>query len=128
MVLKDEINGDLYGIMVVYVDDLTYLAEEGVIRELHKEITSLWPTSDLEWAGPEKAVRYLGVEIKYKIDSSAYTISQQAYITELLRAHNLQDAQHTQLPVPREWLEEAEREEETVLEFSDEDLQGRLYG
>ena len=120
--LKDEINGDLYGILVVYVDDLTCLAEEGVIRELHKEITSLWPTSDLEWAGPEKAVRYLGVEIKYKSDSSAYTISQQAYITELLRVHNLQDAQHTQLPVPREWLEEAEREEETVLEFSDEDL------
>ena len=34
----------------------------------------------------------------------------------------MQDTAHTQLPLPREWLEAAEAEEETVLAFSDSDL------
>ena len=120
--LKDEINGELYGILVIYVDDLMYLADEVVIQELHKEIMNLWPTSELEWVGHTKTARYLGVEIRYHSDHRAYSISQQAYIAELLRAHNMQDAAHTQLPVPREWLEAAETEEETGVVFSDSDL------
>ena len=73
-----------------------YLADESVIKELRKEITALWPTSDLEWVGPDKTARYLGVEIRYQSSSQAYSISQQAYIVaELLRTHNTQDAPHT---------------------------------
>ena len=85
------------------------MADESVIKELRKEITALWPTSDLEWVGPDKTARYLGVEIRYQSSSQAYSISQQAYIVaELLRTHNTQDAPHThtQLPIPREWLEQ----------------------
>ena len=52
--LKDEINDELYGILVIYVDDLMYLADEVVIQELHKEIMNLWPTSELEWVGHTK--------------------------------------------------------------------------
>ena len=120
--LRDEVSNELYGILVIYVDDLMYLADEAVIKELHKEITSLWPTSELEWIGPNKTARYLGVEIKYQVSSQAYSISQQAYIAELLRTHNMHDAPHTQLPIPREWLETAEAEEETSEVFSEGDL------
>ena len=91
--LKDEVTGELYGILVIYVDDLMYLADEIVIKELHKEITNLWPTSELEWVGSDKAVRYLqcmGMEIRYRNESKAYSISQQAYIYSRAVAH----AQH----------------------------------
>ena len=120
--LKDEATGELYGILVIYVDDLMYLADEGVIKELHKQVNGLWPTSDLEWIGPNKTARYLGVEIKYQSSSKAYSISQQAYIAELLRTHNMQDAPHTQLPIPREWLEATETAEEATEVFSEGDL------
>ena len=53
--------------------------------------SSLWPTSALEWVGSSRAIRYLGVEIKQDSGSKAFSINQQAYITDLLRAHHMQD-------------------------------------
>eukprot|EP00439_Symbiodinium_sp_Y106_P056472 s367_g7.t3 len=53
--LSDLETGELYGILVVHVDDLMYLGAEE-----HKEIASLWPTSALEWVGSSRAIRYLG--------------------------------------------------------------------
>ena len=93
--LKDEISGELYDILVIYVDDLMCLADKIVIEELHKEIMNLWPTSELEWVGPNKTARYLGVEIRYHSDSRAYSISQQAYIAELLRTQHARYCAHT---------------------------------
>ena len=84
--LSDLETGELYGILVVHVDDLMYLGAEE-----HKEIASLWPTSALEWVGSSRAIRYLGVEIKQDSGSKAFSINQQAYITDLLRAHHMQD-------------------------------------
>eukprot|EP00439_Symbiodinium_sp_Y106_P056869 s729_g8.t1 len=46
--LRDEQTQELYGILVVYVDDLMYLAENDVVIQLHNQIKALWPTSDLE--------------------------------------------------------------------------------
>ena len=73
--LRDEVSNEHYGILVIYVDDLMYLAKEPVVRALHKEIISLWATSELDWIGPDKTSRYLGVEIKYHMDGKAYGIS-----------------------------------------------------
>ena len=129
--LRDEQTQELYGILVVYVDDLMYLAERDVVIQLHNQIKALWPISDLEWVGFERAVRYLGVEIRQDPDSKAFSISQQAYIAELLRTHNMQDITHTQLPIPREWMDALETEKDVEApSFSEEDLrQGqRLVG
>ena len=126
--LRDEETGELYSLLVVYVDDLMYLGEEAVVEELHKKIMALWPTSDLEWVDKTKGVRYLGVEIRQDPSSRVFSISQQAYIAELLRAHHMQDTAHTQLPVPREWLEALELDKDGDLPFSDEDLKlGQRY-
>ena len=126
--LRDIETGELYGLLVVYVDDLMYLAEGPVVEELHKAITALWPTSTLEWVDAKKGVRYLGVEIKQNPNSKAFTISQQAYIAELLRAHNMQDTAHTQLPLPREWLENLELDKDGELPFTEAELRlGQRY-
>ena len=101
----DEEHGYVYGILVVYVDDLMYLGDMCTIVAMHKEIAALWPTSTLEWVGDSKAIRYLGVEIKQNPDNKAFSINQQAYIADLLRAHDMQNVAHTLLPMPREWLE-----------------------
>ena len=128
--LLDMETGEMYGILVVYVDDLMYLGNEETIAQMHKEIAALWPTSTLEWVGGSKAIRYLGVEIKQDSDSKAFSINQQAYITDLLRAHNMQDVAHTQLPTPREWLEDLECDKTPEPTFTEKDLKlgQRLVG
>ncbi|CAE7758600.1 RE1 [Symbiodinium sp. CCMP2456] len=102
--LRDEESNELWGLLVAYVDDL------------------------IDWVDAEHGVRYLGVEIKQDPGSKTFSISQQAYITELLRAHNMQDTAHTQLPVPREWLESVELDKDEELPFTDGDLKlGQRY-
>ena len=63
------------------------------------------------WFGSSRAIRYLGVEIKQDPNNKAFSINQQAYIADLLRAHDMQNVAHTLLPTPREWLEALETEE-----------------
>ena len=126
--LQDEETFDLYGLLVVYVDDLMYMSTQPLVEELHNQIKALWPTSSLEWIDARKGVRYLGVEIKQDPGSKTFSISQQAYIAELLRAHNMQDTMHTQLPVPREWLEAVELDKNEEPSFTEEELRtGQRY-
>ena len=116
----------LHGLVVTYVDDLFYFGNTPVIQCLHNFVKEEWPTSDLEWINENTAVRYLGVEVKK--EGASYSISQQAYIMELLRAHDLQDALHTELPVPREWLEQVELQDPEPEDFSEEELRmGQRY-
>ena len=124
-----EVTGVLYGLMVLYVDDILYLSNREVITAIHEFVTSEWPTSPLEWLEEHKAVRYLGVEIlrEPRIDSHGnqyhvYTIGQSAYVQDLLRSHDMQEVHPTQLPVPREWVEEAEASEEVEEGFTEETL------
>ena len=119
--VKDESTNQLYGILVTYVDDLFFFGESELVCVLHKFILEEWPASDLEWVNEENAVRYLGVEILKCPDSGGFTVSQQAYIQELLRSYDLSDIHPTHLPAPREWVETAETQDD-VEEFEEQDL------
>ena len=121
--VRDEVSGVLVGLLVTYVDDILYLSEAYIVNALHAFVLEEWPASALEWVNEKVAARYLGVEILWEPDAGSFSISQAAYITDLLRAHNLQDAHSTLLPVPREWVERAEADlEETELDFDEETL------
>ena len=96
--VRDESTNQLYGILVTYVDDLFYFGESELVCVLHKFILEEWPASDLEWVNEENAVRYLGVEILKCPGSDGFTISQKAYIRELLRSYDLSDIHPTHLP------------------------------
>ena len=121
-VVREEATRDVLGLVVTYVDDLLYLGSEELIKALHEYVEVEWPTSSLEWINEVTPVRYLGVEI-LRNSQGDYSIGQQAYIQELVRAHNMQDAHYTTLPVPREWLDQAEQNlAETEGDFSEEEL------
>ena len=124
-----EVTGKLHGLMVLYVDDILYLSDRDVIEAVHRFITEEWPTSPLEWLNEHKPVRYLGVEIlrEPRVDDHGhryhvYTIGQSAYVQDLLRSHDMQEVHPTQLPVPREWVEEAEASEEVEEGFTEDTL------
>ena len=108
----DESSGELLGLVVTYVDDILYLGELYIINALHSFVVEKWPA--MEWVNDKIAVRYLGVEILWEPGAKSFSISQAAYIADILCAHNLHNAHSTLLPVPREWVEAAEAELEDV--------------
>ena len=121
----EEVSGVMYGLMVLYVDDIAYFSSEEVILAVHECIVSEWPASDLEWITESNSVRYLGVEIGRELRTDengevfrVYTIGQAAYVQDLLRAYNMTEVAPTALPVPKEWVETAENDDE--LEDYDE--------
>ena len=76
----------LAAMIITYVDDLFYLAEEEVVKSLHR-----WACSELEWATSEEGTRYLGIEIKQRDDFS-FALSQIGYINDVLRSHGMDNA------------------------------------
>ncbi|CAE7478551.1 RE1, partial [Symbiodinium necroappetens] len=113
MILEEPKNGgqpNLKGILVTYVDDILYLADTPVIELLHESIGAIWPCSPLEYA--TDGLRYLGMELKQ--EEGFFTLSQEAYITNLVRLHGLDVDVSAGLPCPKEWIQEddAEAEEE----------------
>ena len=118
--VKDEVTDTLVGLLVTYVDDILYFGERAVVLALHAFVEEEWPASSLEWINPTVPVRYLGVEVLWDGSSSSFSISQTAYILDLLRAHNMQDVHSTLLPVPREWVEAVENDPEALESDFDE--------
>ena len=90
----------LAGVLVTYVDDLLYLAENQVIVKLHTWLCEEWPSSPLEWT--TDGTKYLGVEIEQK--ENYFLISQRGYLESLVRSYGLEPGGHVRLPCPREWL------------------------
>ena len=118
--VKDEVTDTLVGLLVTYVDDILYFGERAVVLALRAFVEEEWPASSLEWINPTVPVRYLGVEVLWDGSSSSFSISQTAYILDLLRAHNMQDVHSTLLPVPREWVEAVENDPEALESDFDE--------
>ncbi|CAE7494560.1 GIP, partial [Symbiodinium necroappetens] len=105
MILEEPKDGgqpSLKGILVTYVDDLLYLADTPVIELLHGRIGAIWPCSPLEYA--KDGLRYLGMELKQEKDF--FTLSQEAYMANLVRLHGLDVDVSAGLPCPKEWIQE----------------------
>ena len=90
----------LAAMIITCVDDLFYLAEEEVIKSLHRWVTEAWPCSELDWATSEEGTRYLGIEIKQRDDFSL-ALSQIGNINDVLRSHGMDDAISTSCHVQR---------------------------
>ncbi|CAE7775417.1 RE1 [Symbiodinium sp. CCMP2592] len=103
-------DGTCLGHMLVYVDDLLFLCDAHVAESIHSWIRSQWSCSDLERPTSSKALRFLGVDI-YETHNECgfcgYSLSQESYIDELARSHNLKPTQRANTPIPKEWVKNA---------------------
>ena len=102
----------LIGILVVYVDDLLICSTPPVIRAVADAIRKIWNTSPLTWAS-EESVRFLGIEIT-KIPGG-FALSQEQYIKELVRIHDVKPTQLDLIPVSRDQACFEASEEEAVF-------------
>ena len=111
-------NNDKVGHVLVYIDDLLILCGQGIAEALHAWIRSKWGCSDLERATAHRALKFLGVDIHEVCDefgTRGYTLSQEGYVDELIRSHELVWNAKASTPLPREWIKEAPEEEQGYL-------------
>ena len=95
------------------MDDL-YLSTPEVIEALHAWKEAEWPCSALEWSSSQDGTRYLGMMVRQ--------LSQEGYVMDLFRSHELEQAVGTKLSCPREWLQEDDDESDALENYSQEEL------
>ena len=124
---EERARGTLLALIITYVDDLFYMGPTKVVQQLHDWVNREWPCSELQWASTLPGVRYLGMEI-FQRESGEYEVTQNGYIMDLIRAHDLMDAPQTLLPCPREWIAEGMDQESEDFNESDLKFAQRLVG
>ena len=91
--------GDIEGILVVYVDDLLFLAPKGLGEAFVRAVQERWKTSTPEWLS-DKPLTFCGMELSQQ--GSGYRMCQTAYVRELLGRYGIEESAST--PITR-WTE-----------------------
>ena len=110
-------NGNILAIMGVYVDDLVILGPELEVQGLGDAIKTKWKTSEPEWLGPTKPVRFCGIEMSLSADGGAYLLHQTAYLLDLIGKYDLSDID-SNLPDFKSGYEEPEQVEIPALRMA----------
>ncbi|OLP97725.1 Copia protein [Symbiodinium microadriaticum] len=98
--------GDLLkGYLVTYVDDFLILSDGLTARNLHDWLISDagWETDGLSEATPGSPVRFLGMQLQGYEDGH-FSLDQEAYVDELVRAYGLTEACKSKIVCPKELL------------------------
>ena len=100
---KIQREGSVLGFLITYVDDFLILSDATTAQALHRWILeeAKWETDGLAEARPGAPVRFLGMQLERGKDGS-YTLDQEAYVDELIRAHALTPAMRSKVTCPRE--------------------------
>ena len=94
------VDGQMVGILLVYVDDFLLAGSEAMIQAVAKAVQAIWKTSPLALATTESPLRFLGVDIL--VVGSGFTLSQQSYAEELLRLNGVPPTALGRIPCPRD--------------------------
>ncbi|CAE7732210.1 GIP [Symbiodinium sp. CCMP2592] len=106
-------SGKVVGYMIVYVDDLMFLAKEGDASRLFAWIKERWECTPLQRATLHDPIAFLGVEIQEETGdegSVGFSLKQRGYIEELARIYGTPDVSRSS-PLPREWAKEVPEQE-----------------
>eukprot|EP00439_Symbiodinium_sp_Y106_P026580 s3624_g3.t1 len=96
-------NGEVCAIVVVYVDDFMICGPYNLVIEIGEVIQTVWETSELTFLGPQSAIRFLGMELQRSTENDpVIQLTQQGYVTELLRLHRVKKTQLDKVPITRE--------------------------
>ena len=85
----EEFESELYGFMVVYVDDIMVLSREEIVFAVQRELQREWDTSAPEWLGKVPA-KFLGMEISEH--EKGFLTSQAAYIQDKTSSMDVKDS------------------------------------
>ncbi|CAE7242542.1 RE1, partial [Symbiodinium necroappetens] len=91
--------GDIEGLLVVYVDDLLFLAPQGLGEAFVTAVQERWKTSTPEWLST-RPLTFCGMELSQH--DNGYRMSQSAYVRELLGRYCVEES--ASAPITR-WTE-----------------------
>ena len=99
-------DGELQGLIVVYVDDYLVTAPREICEDVHEWFSTTWQTTDIQYAAKENSIRFLGMEIQAVEDAKwgvcGLLLSSKKYVHELIRQYGLDEKQISQpCPLPR---------------------------
>ncbi|CAE7924460.1 GIP, partial [Symbiodinium sp. KB8] len=96
---------ELKGYLVTYVDDFLLLSDSVTARGLHQWLLEEagWETDGLSEAKPGEPVRFLGMQLERHEDGH-FSLNQESYIDELVRAYQLMSADKSKIACPKEVL------------------------
>ncbi|OLQ14783.1 Copia protein [Symbiodinium microadriaticum] len=96
---------ELKGYLVTYVDDFLLLSDSVTARGLHQWLLEEagWETDGLSEAKPGEPVRFLGMQLERHEDGH-FSLNQESYIDELVRAYQLKGADKSKIACPKEVL------------------------
>ena len=109
VVRSDELEEEMKGVMLVYVDDLLILGEEGVVQGSLKRIKEEWDISPPEWLGPHKPVRFLGVDI-WKTEVGIF-LTQESYAKDVLKRSGDEKEHLSGVPITKDQSQRLEEED-----------------
>ncbi|CAE7446981.1 RE1 [Symbiodinium sp. CCMP2592] len=115
-------NTEALGYVMVYIDDLMIMAEEGVMHSMFKWVSDQWECDDLDVLEYDHPIRFLGMELHKTVDG--VELSQEGFIRELLRAHG-HTGSSSRSQGSRETLLLTVEEEEALLSSEKMDLSGQ---
>ena len=96
---------DLKGYLATYVDDFLVVSERSVAVGLHQWLLdgAGWETDGLSEASVGHPVRFLGMQLQGHEDGH-FSLDQEAYVDELVRAYQLGDTNRSKIVCPKEIL------------------------
>lgn len=95
---EQEVGGTLFGLILIYVDDMLILSIELIVTEVIATLQQEWDTSKPEWIG-KTSVRFLGMEIS--LHDGNYMANQKNYIVDKLEGMEM-TGQRTTAPVVKD--------------------------
>ena len=101
------------GFLGVYVDDLIAIGKDGLLDELMEQLTMVFKMAEPTKVTPEKGVTFCGYEIGMD-ENYNYTISQEKYVEELIKKHQVEGFEAQPLPKVTEAEDEDPIEKKTL--------------
>ena len=101
------------GFLGVYVDDLIAIGKDGLLDELMEQLTMVFKMAEPTKVTPEKGVTFCGYEIGMD-ENYNYTISQEKYVEELIKKHQMEGFEAQPLPKVTEAEDEDPIEKKTL--------------
>ena len=99
--------GEMRGLVGVYVDDILATREKNLLQAFFTELNGVWECTPPEYAEKDRAMRFCGFEIK-KTDKG-YDMTQESYVKDMLKRHNVEKVEHAPLPKVEEDLDEEDK-------------------
>ncbi|CAE7230836.1 RE1 [Symbiodinium sp. CCMP2592] len=108
-----EHGGEVYGYVLVYIDDLLIHAQEEAMEGFFKWVSAKWEVDDLDVLDYNHPIRFLGMEL-HKVQGGV-ELAQEGFVNEILRSYH-HEGGRSYSQGPRETLLLTEEEERALID------------